>query len=97
MCLRKLILSSPRLFRLLPDWLLVGDCPELVKVIPTLEQRKTIEKYGLRFDDVQMGPGDGEITVKDTWTLSGMNKRKYVISRDGTFEIQYETINLTED
>ncbi len=69
----------------------------MVKVIPTYEQIKIIEKYGLRFDDVQMGPGDGDIIVTDTWTLSGMNKRKYVIARDGTFEIQYETICLTDE
>jgi len=69
----------------------------MIKVFPTLEQNKTIEKYGLRFEDVVLGPEEGQITVRDTWTLGGMNKRKYIISRDGSFEIQYETISLTND
>ena len=69
----------------------------MINVVPTSEQVKIIKKYGLRFEDVVLGPGEGEITVKDTWTLGGMNKRFFIISRDGTFEIQYETIILTDD
>jgi len=69
----------------------------VITVFPTPEQIKTIIKYGLRFEDVVMGPGEGQITVRDTWSLGGMNKRIFVISRDGSFEIQYETISLTSD
>ena len=61
----------------------------MIKVIPTSEQIKTIEKYGLRYDDVQMGPGDGEIVVKDAWKL-GAEERFYVVARDGTFRIEYK-------
>ena len=46
----------------------------MIRIVPTSEQVKTIVKYGLRFEDVQMGPGDGDVTVKDSWTLGGMNK-----------------------
>ena len=69
----------------------------MITVFPTPEQNKTIEKYGLRHEDVVLGKEDGQIVVTDTWTLGGMNKRKYVISRDGSFEIQCETISLTSD
>lgn len=69
----------------------------MIKIVPTSEQVKTIQKYGLRFEDVALGPGEGQITVRDTWTLGGMSKRIFTIARDGTFEIQYETINLTLD
>lgn len=59
------------------------------RVIPTPEQTKTIEKYGLSFDDVQMGPNDGEIVVKDQWKL-GAEERWYVVNRDGEFCIEYK-------
>lgn len=59
------------------------------KVIPTHEQCLTIEKYGLRYDDVRMGPNDGEVIVKNTWK-EGREDRFYIIGRDGTFSIEYK-------
>ena len=61
----------------------------MIKVFPTLEQNKTIEKYGLRHEDVELGPADGEITVRDSWRL-GENERFFVIDRNGEFEIRYK-------
>lgn len=59
------------------------------KIIPTQEQCKTIEKYGLIYDDIQMGPNDGEIVVKDTWKL-GQEDRWYIIGRTGEFHITHK-------
>ena len=60
----------------------------MINVVPTSEQVKTIQKYGLRFEDVVIGKEDGQIVVKDTWRL-GENKRFYVIDREGKFSIEY--------
>ncbi len=61
----------------------------MIKIIPTSEQVKTIQKYGLRFEDVVLGPGDGEITAKDIWKL-GANERWYVIDRKGEIEMKHK-------
>lgn len=58
-------------------------------VIPTHEQIQTIEKYGLRYDDIQLGPNDGEVTIKDT-CKSGATDRWYIIGRTGEFYIEYK-------
>lgn len=60
-----------------------------IKVFPTHEQIETIQEHGLRFEDVVIGPGDGNITVRDRWKL-GENERWYVIERTGEFTIEYK-------
>ena len=65
----------------------------MIKVFPTPEQNKTIEKYGLRHEDVILGKEDGQIIVRDRWKL-GENNRWIVIERTGEFEIRYVNPNL---
>ncbi len=61
----------------------------MIKVVPTSEQVKTIQKYGLRFEDVHLGPEDGQIIVLDRWKLSE-NNRWFVIECTGEFEVRYK-------